>query len=52
MKKGAFVGAKFYCPHALADGNYTATILRPFYRDHPGEPVPEENFWTLCASED
>ena len=21
--------------------------LRPFSRDHPGEPVPEENFWTL-----
>jgi len=19
---------------------------RPFFRDHPGEPVPEENFWT------
>jgi len=19
----------------------------PFFRDHPGEPVPEENFWTL-----
>jgi len=18
----------------------------PFFRDHPGEPVPEENFWT------
>jgi len=25
----------------------TATVLRPFFRDHPGEPVPEENFWTL-----
>jgi len=24
----------------------TTTILRPFFRDHPGEPVPEENFWT------
>jgi len=23
------------------------TVLRPFFRDHPGEPVPEENFWTL-----
>jgi len=23
------------------------TILWPFFRDHPGEPVPEENFWTL-----
>jgi len=25
----------------------TTTILRPFFRDHPGEPVPEESFWTL-----
>jgi len=25
----------------------TTTILRPFFRDHPGQPVPEENFWTL-----
>jgi len=23
----------------------TTTILRPFFRDHPGESVPEENFW-------
>jgi len=25
----------------------TTTILRPFFWNHPGEPVPEENFWTL-----
>ena len=25
----------------------TVTVLRPFYRDHPGEPVTDENFWTL-----
>jgi len=25
----------------------TTTVLWPFYRDHPGERVPEENFWTL-----
>jgi len=25
----------------------TTTILRPFFRDHPGVPVPEENFWTF-----
>ena len=25
----------------------TTTVLRPLFRDHPGEPVPEENFWTL-----
>jgi len=24
----------------------TTTVLRPFFRDHPGELVPEENFWT------
>jgi len=23
------------------------TVLWPFFRDHLGEPVPEENFWTL-----
>jgi len=23
------------------------TLLRRFFRDHTGEPVPEENFWTL-----
>jgi len=22
-------------------------FLWPFFRDHPAEPVPEENFWTL-----
>jgi len=25
----------------------TTTILRPFFWDYPGEPVPEQNFWTL-----
>ena len=28
----------------------TTTILRLFFRDHPGEPVPEENFWTLWCT--
>ena len=23
------------------------TVLQTFFRDHPGEPVSEENFWTL-----
>ena len=28
-------------------GTHTHTTnLRPFFRNHPGEPVPEENFWT------
>ena len=26
---------------------YTTTISRPLFRDHLGEPVPEENLWTL-----
>jgi len=25
----------------------TTTVLRPFFRNHPGVPVPEENFWSL-----
>jgi len=25
----------------------TTTVLWPFFQDHPGEPVPEENFWTV-----
>jgi len=29
----------------------TTTILWPFFRDNPGEPVPEENFWTLWCKE-
>jgi len=27
--------------------HHTTTVLRPFFRDHPFEPVPKENFWTL-----
>ena len=27
--------------------HHTTTVLQPFFREHPGEPVPEENFWTL-----
>ena len=30
----------------IAIPHHTTTVLRPFFRDHPGEPVPE-NFWTL-----
>jgi len=26
---------------------HTTTVLRPFFWNHPGEPVPQENFWTL-----
>jgi len=31
--------------------HHTTTILRLFFRDHPGEPEPEENFWTLLCKE-
>jgi len=27
--------------------HHITTVLRPFFRDQPGEPVPEENFGTL-----
>jgi len=27
--------------------HHTTTVLRPFFQDYPGEPLPEENFWTL-----
>jgi len=29
------------------EGKVHTTVLRPFFRDHPGKPVPEENLWTL-----
>jgi len=31
----------------MAVAHTHTTVLRPFFRDHPGELVPEENFWTL-----
>jgi len=30
---------------------HTTTILQPFFRDHPGEPVQEDNFWALWCKE-
>jgi len=37
-------------PHIfLVDHNHTTTILRLFFRDHPGELVPEETFWTFMV---
>jgi len=31
----------------------TTTVLRPFFQDHPGEPVSEESFfWTYGARKD
>jgi len=42
---------KFKSPVTLTlDRTHThTTILWPFCRDHVGEPVPEENFWTLLC---
>ena len=34
------------------NNHHTTTVLWPFFPDLPGEPVPEENFWTYGARED
>ena len=60
---GCWNGSTFHCVsfrtkcwHLFTDSqrylfmslhHHTTTVLRPFFLDHPGEPVPEENFWTL-----
>jgi len=36
----------FYFAAVMYHTTHTTTALWPFFRDHPGEPVPEENFWT------
>ena len=51
-----FQPAVFYTSYAslrwiLRNSTTTTTVLRPFFRDHPCEPVPEENFWTLWCKE-
>ena len=33
-------------PLKPVDTTTTTTVLRPFFQDYPGEPVPEENLWT------
>jgi len=40
-----------WCPlrHTHTHTHTHTTILRPFFQDNPGEPVPEEDFWTLCC---
>jgi len=39
------------CVNYLPSFKTTTTVLWPFFRDHPGEPVPEQNFWTLWCKE-
>jgi len=43
--------SSFSCVTHTHTHTHTA-VLRPFFQDHPGEPVPEENFWTLWCKED
>jgi len=38
-----------YC-FLLTGQQHTTTVLWPFFRDHPGEPVPEENLRTLWCN--
>jgi len=51
--EGTFVYRSVLVIHAMQHVNTMThththtTILRPFFRDHPSEPVPEENSWTL-----
>jgi len=39
--------ASHHCINPPSTMLTTTTVLRPFFCDHPGEPVPEENSWTL-----
>ena len=60
LREGGKVKCPIYLPNLVPDPTKklvthgchtttTTTVLRPFFWDHPGEPVPEENFWTLCC---
>jgi len=33
--------------YSISHTHTHTTVVWPFFRDHPGEPVPEENFWIL-----
>jgi len=41
------MGLRLLCCLVHGTTSTTATVLWRFLRDHPGELVPEENFWTL-----
>ena len=42
-KGGVVISHKFtVIAHTVQHHTTTTTVLRPFFRDHPGEPVPEE----------
>jgi len=36
--------------HVSTPNHHTTTVLRPFFPDHPGEPVLE-NVWTLWSED-
>jgi len=52
LRTGGFYWNKVLLPTCPATSAFRrththTTVLRPFFRYYPGEPVPEENFWTL-----
>ena len=42
-----FVAMATSLTHTHAHTHTHTTVLQPFFQDHSGETVPEENFWTL-----
>ena len=42
----------FFSILVIVSYHHTTTVLRPFFRNHPGEPVPEENVGLCGARED
>ena len=46
-------GLSCHGSHVIFTGTTTTTttVLWLFFQDYPGEPVPEENFWTLWCKE-
>jgi len=44
-----FLTGRYYTlkTHTVTHTHTHTTVLRPFFRDHPGEPVSAGNFWTL-----
>jgi len=43
----ADINSKQTYKYPQSQPHHATTVLRPFFRDRPGEPVPEQNFWTL-----
>jgi len=45
------IRSDYACQSHTHTHTHTHNRFTPFFRDHPGEPVPEENFWTLWCKE-